>query len=319
MKTDLVKEKKDIYQKHYKKESDGIIVKEELLDDIKITNVEIVNKASAKRIGKEIGKYITIDMPFCNNYDIALKEQVMHILAGILESLIENIDKNKPALIVGLGNSDITSDAIGPKSVSKILVTRHIGVMAPEEMGKDGLMPVCAISPGVLGTTGIESGDIIKSIVDKIDPSVVICIDSLSSMSLSRISKSIQITNTGISPGAGVGNTRMQINKKNLGIPVIAIGVPTVIDASIIANEAIELTIDELIEKTNDKKLYTVLRDIDKLKREEIIKELLSVYMDDFMVTPKNVNEVIDCISSIVASGINIALQPNVDIVELIK
>lgn len=315
IKTDIPIEKKDIYSKYYKKEYDGIQVKQEVLDDIKITNVEIVNEDSAKKIGKEIGKYITIDMPFCNNYDIALKEQVMHILAGILENLIKNIDKNKPALIVGLGNSEITPDAIGPKSVSKILVTRHIGIIAPEEMGSDGIMPVCAISPGVLGTTGIESVDIIKSIVDKVNPSVVICIDSLSSMSLSRVSKSIQITDTGISPGAGVGNNRMQINKKNLGIPVIAIGVPTVIDASIIANEAI----DELIEKTNDKKLYSVLRDVNKLKREEIIKELLDVYMDDFMVTPKNVDQVIDCISSIVASGINIALQPNVDIVELIK
>lgn len=316
IRTDLAVEKKELYQKHFKKEIDGIIIQEENLDEVKITTVDIINDEGAKKMGKDIGTYITLDIPMCTSYDAPLKDEVTHILAGNLEKLI-NLSDDELVLVVGLGNSQVTPDALGPKAVNKIIVTRHIP-MLQDEM-EEGLRPVCAISPGVLGTTGIETSEVIKSIVDKIKPKLVICVDALASMSVSRVSRSIQITNTGISPGGGVGNNRMALNEENLGIPVIAIGVPTVVDAGTIANDAIDLVIDEMIDKTDDKAFYEMLKNIDKREKSVMIRKLLAPYMGDLMVTPKDVDEVVELIAIIVARAINIALQPNIDSQEIIN
>lgn len=316
VRTDLAVEKKELYQKHFKREIDGIIIEEELIDEIKVTTVDIINDGGAKKMGKDIGKYITIDMPMCTSYDTDLRDEASHILATNLEKIIK-LEDNETALIVGLGNASVTPDALGPKVASKIIITRHLASVIPDDI-EDGLRPVCAIAPGVLGTTGIETGEIIKSLVDRIKPSVVICVDALASMSISRVSKSIQITNTGISPGGGVGNNRMAINEKNLGVPVIAVGVPTVVDAGTIANDAIDLVIDQLIEETDDSQFYEMLKNIDKNEKSMMIRKLLAPYIGDLMVTPKEIDEIIECIASIVGSGINIALQPNIDSQEII-
>ncbi|MGL4452529.1 MAG: GPR endopeptidase [Sarcina sp.] len=316
VRTDLAVEKRELYEKRFKREIDGIIIEEEHIDDVKVTTVDIINDDGAKKMGKGVGRYITIDMPICTSYDIGLKESVSHILAGSLEKII-NLKDDDVALVVGLGNSGVTPDALGPKVVEKIIITRHLNNLMPDEIEED-LRSVCAISPGVLGTTGIETAEIIKSLVDKIKPAIVICVDALASRSISRVSRSIQVSDTGISPGGGVANKRMAINEETLGIPVIAVGVPTVVDAGTIANDAIDLVIDEMIEQSENKEFYKMLKNIDKMEKSNMIRRLLNPYVGDLMVTPKEIDEVVECIARIVANGINIALQPNMDSQEIL-
>ncbi|MGL5766646.1 MAG: GPR endopeptidase [Sarcina sp.] len=320
VRTDLALEKKELYEKKYNKNIEGILIEEEKIEDITITTVDILDEIGEKKMGKEKGRYVTIDMPLCTSYDIVLKEQVIHLLAGTLEKIIK-VDDKDPVLVVGLGNSGVTPDALGPKVIDKIIITRHLESIIPEEIEED-LRSVCALAPGVLGTTGIETGEIIKSVVDRIKPKLVVCVDALSSRKLARLSRSIQISDTGISPGGGVGNKRMNINFETLGVPVIAVGVPTVVDAGTIANDTIDLVIDELIEKSNNEEFYTMLKNIDKQEKANMIRELLNPYVGDLMVTPKEIDEVVECIAQVVASGINIALQPNMhpdDILEFLN
>ena len=184
----------------------------------------------------------------------------------------------------------------------------------------DSIIPVCAISPGVLGITGIETGDVIKALVEKIKPDLVVCVDALASRRIDRVNKTIQISDTGISPGAGVGNHRMKINEETLGVKVVAVGVPTVVDAATIANDSIDLVMDEFISKSEKgSEFYNMIKSIDKNEKEILIKELLNPYVGDLMVTPKEVDLVIDSLSKIIANGINISLQPNLDMDDINK
>ena len=318
VRTDLAVEAREMYKSRFNREIDGVIVEEKNQDDINITKVDVVNEDGASKIGKPMGTYITIDMPDFTHYDGALMDQVSHVLAGSLEEII-NIDHNKTALVVGLGNWNVTPDALGPKVVEKLMVTRHLKDVMPDAID-DTVRPVCAIAPGVLGITGIETGEIIKALVDRVKPSLVICIDALASRRLERVTRTIQIGNTGISPGAGVGNNRMQINEENLGVPVIAIGVPTVVDAATIANDAIDLVLDEMVNQADQgKEFYSMLKSINKNEKSHLIKTLLNPYVGDLMVTPKEVDVVIDSVSKIISSGINIALQPHLDVDDINK
>ena len=318
VRTDLAVEAREMYKSRFNREIDGVIVEEKNQDDINITKVDVVNEDGASKIGKPMGTYITIDMPDFTHYDGALMDQVSHVLAGSLEEII-NIDHNKTALVVGLGNWNVTPDALGPKVVEKLMVTRHLKDVMPDAID-DTVRPVCAIAPGVLGITGIETGEIIKALVDRVKPSLVICIDALASRRLERVTRTIQIGNTGISPGAGVGNNRMQINEENLGVPVIAIGVPTVVDAATIANDAIDLVLDEMVNQADQgKEFYSMLKSINKNEKSHLIKTLLNPYVGDLMVTPKEVDVVIDSVSKIISCGINIALQPNLDVEDINK
>ena len=230
-----------------------------------------------------------------------------------------NMTQDKTALVVGLGNWKVTPDALGPKVVEKIMVTRHLKDVMPEAID-DSIIPVCAISPGVLGITGIETGDVIKALVEKIKPDLVVCVDALASRRIDRVNKTIQISDTGISPGAGVGNHRMKINEETLGVKVVAVGVPTVVDAATIANDSIDLVMDEFISKSEKgSEFYNMIKSIDKNEKEILIKELLNPYVGDLMVTPKEVDLVIDSLSKIIANGINISLQPNLDMDDINK
>ena len=245
-------------------------------------------------------------------------DEVSHVVAASLEELI-NLPEERTALVVGLGNWNVTPDAIGPKVVGKLMVTRHLKKVMPDIID-DSVRPVCAIAPGVLGITGIETGEIIKSLVEKINPDLVVCIDALASRKLERVARTIQISNTGISPGAGVGNHRMQINEESLGIPVIALGVPTVVDAATIANDAMDLVLDEMINQADaSKEFYNILNNIDKNEKGMMIKSLLDPYVGDLMVTPKEIDDIIESVSKIIANGINIALQPNMVLEDINK
>lgn len=316
VRTDLAIERRDIYESENKKTITGVRVEDEDYDDVKVTTVHIENEEGEKNMGKPIGKYVTIEMPELTQYDGVIMDQVAHVLSGSLEKMIK-LNDNSTTLVVGLGNIAVTPDALGPKVVKRLMITRHLKNLIPEDIDED-IRPVCAIAPGVLGTTGIETGEIIKSLVDKIKPDLVICIDALSSRSLKRVAKTIQVSNTGIAPGAGVGNNRMEINEKAIGVPVIAIGVPTVVNAATVANDAMDLVLDEMIsESTEGKEFYSMLKGIDKNKKGDLIKSLLRPYMGDLMVTPKEVDEIIDFLSKIVANGINLALQPTMMIDEI--
>lgn len=316
--TDLAIEAKENYSKAHKDEIDGVIVNEEVISDSKITTVKIKNNEGAKKLEKPIGTYITIDIPEYTIYDGELMDNVSETVGITLKKLVD-IDEKKTALVVGLGNWKVTPDALGPKVVEKIMITRHLKEVIPESID-DSIIPVCAIAPGVLGITGIETGEIIKALVEKIHPDLVICIDALASRKIERVNRTIQISDTGISPGAGVNNHRMLINEETLGVKVIAIGVPTVVDAATIANDSIDLVIDELISKSEKgSEFYNMIKGVDKYEKGMLIKELLNPYVGDLMVTPKEVDQVIDSLSKIIANGVNIAVQPNLEMEDINK
>lgn len=318
VRTDLALETREIYKSEFCKEVDGVVVEEKEEEDIKITTVDIVDKTGEEIMKRPKGRYITLEMPEYTHYDGEIKDHVAHILSDVLSKII-NISEDKLALVVGLGNWNVTPDALGPDVVEKIMITRHLKKIMPDKID-DSVRPVCAIAPGVLGITGIETGEIVKSLVDKIKPDIVICIDALASRKLERVARTIQISNTGISPGAGVGNNRMEINEKALGVPVIAIGVPTVVDAATIANDAMDLVLDEMIDQsTKGGEFYKVLKSIDKNEKGTLIKNLLKPYIGDFMVTPKDVDDVIDSVAKIISDGINLAIQPNLNMEDINK
>lgn len=231
--TDLADERRDLYKKinQIQQEIPGIKTEEEDVDEkIKVTRVEIQNEQGAEALGKPVGNYITIDIKKLN---IITEEEIQKAAESTAKEIKARIDhlvnEKDDILVVGLGNSDVTPDALGPKVVKHIEVTRHIIRYLPQYIDENA-RPVSAVAPGVLGTTGIETLEIVQGIVENIKPKLLIVIDALASNSMERISSTIQIADTGIVPGAGVGNTRKEISQKTLGIPVIAIGIPTVVD-----------------------------------------------------------------------------------------
>lgn len=318
VRTDLAIEARDMYTEENKRELDGVIVDEEREDDIKITTVTIESDEAGKELGKPKGTYVTIDFPEFTPYDGETMDKVSKVVDNVLSRLV-NMPEEKLALIVGLGNWNVTPDALGPKVTEKIMVTRHLKQVMPDAID-DSVRPVCCISPGVLGITGIETGEIIKSLVEKIKPDLVICIDALGSRKLERVNRTIQISDTGISPGAGVGNHRMKINEESLGVKVVAIGVPTVVHAATIANDTIDLVLDELISKAEKgKEFYNMLKSLDRVEKSNLINEILNPSFGDLMVTPKDVDAIIESLSKIIANGINMAVQPNLDMEDINK
>lgn len=316
--TDLALESKEMYKEKNNQEADGVILEEEEVDGTKISKVRIINEIGSEKLGKPIGNYITLDIPQFTEYDGELMDSVSKVLGKILKELIK-VKKEDKVLVVGLGNWNVTPDALGPKVIEGIMVTRHLSEVMPEAM-KENMISVAAISPGVLGTTGIETGEVIKSLVDKIKPSLIICIDALAARRIQRLNKTIQISDTGISPGAGVGNHRKAINEEELGVKVIAVGVPTVVDASTIANDTMDMVLDNLINEAQEgKEFYNMLKNIDKNEKEVLIKEMLNPYFGDLIVTPKEVDLIIDSLSKIIANGINIAVQPNMTMEDINK
>lgn len=303
--TDLASERRDIYQKANKQEGeiDGIeSTKDEIDENIKVERVKIINENGEKAIGKPIGNYITIDI---KNLKIAQEEEIKKAsdtLANELKNILDkHIDKQGEILVVGLGNIYVTPDSLGPKVINEIDVTRHIINYLPQYV-EDGTRMVSAIAPGVLGTTGIETVEILKGIVDNIHPKLVIVIDALASRSIERISSTVQLSDTGIVPGAGVGNTRSEISIKTLGIPVVAIGIPTVVETAVLVNDSLNLFIEKLQEEAKSNDYLNRLKEEDNY---EEIKEALIPKDFNLIVTPKEIDELIENMKEIVASGIN--------------
>lgn len=321
VRTDLALEAREIYTESHKNEKDidGIEVLEEIDKDIKVTTVKVKNDEGAKKIGKPKGNYVTIDIPDFTAYDGETMDRVSEVVAEVLGRLVK-IDVDKTALVVGLGNWQVTPDALGPKVTQGIMVTRHLKTVMPDVMD-DSVRPVCSIAPGVLGVTGVETVEIIKGVVERVKPDLVICIDALAARRVERVNNTIQIGDTGISPGAGVGNNRKQINEENLGVKVIAIGVPTVVDAVTIANDTIDLVVDSLINNAqsgND--FYNMLKNLDRNEKGALIREVLSSKsLGEMIVTPKDIDLVINSLAKIISNGINMAVQPNMDMEDINK
>lgn len=290
---------------------DGVEVTNQEVEDMLITHVKITNENGSKSMGKPIGNYITIESEKIKENDMLFHEKIIQELAKNIQSLVK-IKKDSLILVVGLGNWNITPDALGPKVISKILVTRHLFNSLPEEIDSS-VRPVAAISPGVMGITGIETGEIIKGIVEKLHPDLIIAVDALAARKSNRINSTIQMSDIGINPGAGVGNKRMALDKETLGVPVIAIGVPTVVDAATLVNDTMDMMIDQMIENLEkESQFYEMLKNLDKEEKYSLIVKILDPYEGNMFVTPKEVDAVIDRLSNIIANSINIAVHPGI-------
>ncbi len=307
--TDLALERRNLYRtaNNIKNEIDGIETEEEKVgDDILTTRVKVLSKQGEEAINKPIGNYITIDI---KNLKVANEDEMQKASEVVTKELKALIDKHvsskDPVLVVGLGNLYVTPDALGPKVINEIDITRHLLEYMPEVLNED-TRSVSVVSPGVLGTTGIETQEILKGIVQNINPKLIIIIDALSSRSIERISSSIQIADTGIVPGAGVGNTRKELTKDSLGVPVIAIGIPTVVEAATIAADSLTMFIQKVQEQAKSNDFLNQLQEEDKY---EMIKEVLSPNDYNFIVTPKEIDELIENMKDIVARGINFAIN----------
>ena len=305
--TDLALERRDIFKKNNNlDEIDGVETENKEIDEnLKVSKVRITNQNGEQAIGKPIGDYITIDI---KKLRIAEEDEIQksaEVLSTELKEVInKHVQSKDDVLVVGLGNMYVTPDSLGPKVINDIDVTRHIIKYLPQYIDENA-RPVSAISPGVLGTTGIETLEILEGIVNNIKPKLLIVIDALASRSIERISSTIQISDTGIVPGAGVGNTRKELSQRTLNIPVVAIGIPTVVESAVLVNDCLDLFIEKLQNEAKSNDYLNKLKDQDNY---EEIKEALNPNDYNIIVTPKEIDELIDNMSSIVARGINMSL-----------
>ncbi len=286
----------------------GVSVDEKEEGGVHIARVKIENLAGERKMGKPVGNYVTVEFPNINIAEGEDYEKLCRTVAKELSGLLP-LDEKSRVLVVGLGNRDITPDALGPKVVAKLMVTRHLFQYVPDAID-EGIRPVCAISPGVLGTTGMETGEIIRGVVDKIRPDGVIVIDALAARSTDRISCTVQLCDTGISPGSGVGNTRKALDKSTLGVPVIAVGVPLVVDAVTVASDAIGLAAENRQESGS-------LEEMEPEERRAALWEALPESLTGFMVTPKEIDLLVERVSKVVANGINFALHKNISFADV--
>ena len=224
--TDLALEMAEQLQSSETPNLEGVEIESEEQDEILVHTVRVLSDAGAASIGKPCGNYITIESPEMKINSITVHEKIIEILTEKLALLAKGAKGT--VLVIGLGNRNVTPDSLGPLVISKVLVTRHIMEGLPVEL-EGGLRSLCALAPGVMGLTGIETVEIVKGLVNRVKPGLIIAIDALAARKISRINQTIQLTDTGISPGAGIGNKRLPLNEESLGVPVIAIGVPTVI------------------------------------------------------------------------------------------
>ncbi|WP_173916087.1 GPR endopeptidase [Halobacillus sp. Marseille-Q1614] len=323
---------------------DGVTVDEESVGNITLTYVK-VDEAGAERIGKKAGNYITLESLAIRKQDTELQVELAACLSRQLVKVMElcGIKETDSCLIVGLGNQQVTPDAIGPLVMNEVLVTSHLFKLQPDTVA-EGYRPVSAVAPGVMGVTGIETSDMIHGIIHEINPDFVIAVDALASRSINRINATIQLSDTGIHPGSGVGNKRKEISKETYGIPVISIGVPTVVDAVTITNDSIDymlkhfgrewkeknspsnvlspainpferktLTEEDMPGEEKRKAVLGMIGQLGTEEKKQLIKEVLTPLGHNLMVTPKEVDSFVQDMAYVIASGINSALHKEID------
>lgn len=303
---DLALEAREIIRGETGQEIPGVQVDKEKYEYAEVTIVRIVEPYAQTIMGKPMGVYITIEAPSIRTNSPPSHHEITEILASQLKPFIK-LPEYTNILVVGLGNWRTTPDSLGPKVCKSTIVTRHLFNYAPQTL-KEGMRSVSALAPGVLGITGIETAEIIKGVVEKIRPELIITIDALAARNVARIGTTIQIADTGISPGSGVGNQRTGINKETMGVPVIAIGIPTVTHAAVIAKDTLDSFLEQLKSSPD---LYKMYQGFGPDATHKIIKQVLEPFSGNLMVTPKEVDSLLDTAAKIVAGGITLALHPN--------
>ena len=273
--------------------------------EVTVSNVEVLDVEGERAMGKPRGRYVTLECPELKENILEAHQEVMEILTRELRSMIP-LKEDTKTLVVGLGNRQVTADALGPLAVSGLLVTRHLYAVAPHEL-KDRIRPVSAIAPGVMGQTGVETGEIIAGLVDKVKPDVVVAIDALASRRTSRVNTTIQIADTGVNPGAGVGNFRQELSRKTLGAPVIAIGVPTVVDAATIVSDTIEYLQETM--KSQGGIRMEIFQNFSEQEKYQLIQEVLQPNIGNLYVTPKDMDAVARRLGNVIAGALNMVLH----------
>ena len=305
-----------------------------------------VDEVGAEHIGNKKGSYRTIYSDASKEQDTKYIEETAKIFAKELLGLLEknNVSKEDSVLIVGLGNRNVTPDALGPLTTDKVLVTNHLFIYEPQYV-KEGYRRVALMEPGVMGVTGIETSDIIRGVVDKFKPKCVIAVDALAARSMERVNTTIQLSDSGIHPGSGVGNKRKELSKDTLGIPVIAAGVPTVVDAVTITSDAIDFALKHFGKEVREKdkpsksltpagmtfgkrklsdedmpsdaereKFFGMIGTLNNQEKRALISEVLSPLGHNLMVTPKEVDGYMKDMAHLIAEGLNAALHENVNV-----
>ena len=310
VRTDLALEEKERFESD-DVEIQGVVLEEDYDEEqeLKVTRVEIRTENGAKAMGKPVGTYLTLETP---NLAIPDEETHMNISARLCGYIGELIRKNTEekddlsVLVVGLGNRNVTPDALGPYVADHLSVTRHIvKEYGKYAMGVDHANLISAIVPGVMGQTGMESTEIVRGIVNEIHPDLVIAVDALAARNSKRLNRTVQIADTGIHPGSGVGNHRSGLTEETLGVPVIGIGVPTVVDAGTIVNDTMENFIAALETSDSLKGVGEVLRSYNAGEKYEFVKELIAPHLNGMFVTPKDVDEMIHHISHTISEALN--------------
>lgn len=296
IRTDLALEARESFEEDDVKIR-GVKIEEKDDEELEIhtTTVIIETENGAKTMGKPVGTYITMEAPNMSVPDEDYHREISNELAKHIRKLMGEGEKS--VLIIGLGNREVTPDALGPNVVSNVRITRHvIREYGAASVGKGEINQVSGIVPGVMAQTGMETLEIIKGVIEETKPELCIAIDALAARSTKRLSRTIQITDTGINPGSGVGNHRNGLNRQELGIPVIAIGVPTVVDAATIVNDSMENMINTL--------------DIsDQMEKYQMIREMIPSHLNTMFVTPKDIDETVKRLAYTISEGLNIALQ----------
>ncbi|GAA0442982.1 GPR endopeptidase [Lentibacillus halophilus] len=349
VRTDLAVEAKDMVveknENKTKNDIEGVTVQEKQEGDIAITYVDIDGKGE-KQIGKKQGSYITIYADGVKNQDTVSQKEAAKVFSKELKVLMQKngISPSGTGLIVGLGNWNVTPDALGPMAIEKTLVTSHLFALEHESVS-EGYRSVAAVTPGVMGVTGIETSNIIFGITEKFNPDFVIAIDALASRSVERVNETIQMSDAGIHPGSGVGNKRKELSKETLGVPVLAIGCPTVVDAVTITSDTIDFMLKHLGKEwrekdspsksltpaglsfgskelkdedlPNDEQRKTFFGMVGGLSEEEkksLIKEVLTPLGHNLMVTPKEVDGLMNDMAFLISTGLNAALHERVTV-----
>lgn len=275
--------------------------------EIRTTRVVVETENGAKMMGKPVGTYLTIEAPNMAVPDEDYHREISKKLAEDIKELVPERKEEVSVLVIGLGNREVTPDALGPYVADHLHVTRHIvKEYGKYAMGKDQVYLVSAVVPGVTGQTGMETLEIVKGVVEETEPDFVVAIDALAARNSKRLNRTIQITDTGICPGSGVGNHRLALNSETLGVKVIGIGVPTVVDAVTIVNDTMENFIVALESSELLKSVGETLRSYNEAEKQELIRELIAPHLNGMYMTPKNIDDTIKRVSFTISEALNI-------------
>ncbi|MDD3404432.1 MAG: GPR endopeptidase [Hespellia sp.] len=312
VRTDLALEEKEKFDSD-QVEVKGVILEEDYDEksEIRITRVEIQTEKGAKSMGKPVGIYLTLEAANLPEPDEDYHREISIRIAKCLDELVEHIRQKEKkedisVLIVGLGNRQVTPDALGPFVIDNLAVNRHIiREYGKYAMNLSSANSISALVPGVMGQTGMETLEIVRGVVEETHPDAVIAIDALAARNSRRLNRTIQITDTGISPGSGVGNHRNGLNIESLGIPVIAIGIPTVVDAVTIVNDTMENLVHALEASKTLRNMGSILKSYTETEKHDLIRELIAPHLNGMYVTPKDIDETMKQVSYTLSESLN--------------